>query len=587
MESSRTTHGALSAEDERFMREAIEEARAAAAEGEVPVGAVVVRDGKVVSRSHNRREADHDPSSHAEFAAIVEASRVLGRWRLSDCTVYVTLEPCLMCAGLMVNARIGRCVYGASDGKAGALGSLYRVNEDGRLNHGFEVTPGVLAAACSQELRDFFSRARTARSGDEAGRRRAERCALLEASPRPRGHRAPLPAPRVLIASDSFKGSATSMEVGEWVAEGMRRVSPDAAIRVLPVADGGEGTMDAVRSALGGTICEVEVPGPLGNPRLARYLLADAEEGAVAIVESAEAAGIAFSPRTLEAALRAGTRGVGEMVADAVRRGARTVYLGLGGSATSDGGAGFLRGLGARLLDGSGNDVPEGLEGLADIREIDLAPAVRAISGVRLIALGDVVNPMVGPRGAVRVFGPQKGLGRDGGRLEGLDDAMVSYSRILDDASRRFGSRPYRVLAGVPGSGAAGGMGAAVLALGGELARGIERVLDLVGFDAAVARCDLVVTGEGSMDGQTAGGKAPAGIAGRARGAGVPVVAVVGGRADDLGAVYREGIDLVLPISRRPMALERALDREETRRNLICAGETALRAYMLGWPLRR
>lgn len=164
-------------DDERFMRMALEEARAAAEEGEVPIGAVVVCDGEVVARAHNRRETDLDPSAHAEFSAMVAASRALGRWRLTGCTIYVTLEPCLMCAGLMVNARVGRCVYGASDPKAGALGTLYDVSCDPRLNHEFPVTAGVLAQESSDLLRGFFRARRAARrdrrppagEGDERG----------------------------------------------------------------------------------------------------------------------------------------------------------------------------------------------------------------------------------------------------------------------------------------------------------------------------------------------------------------------------------------------------------------------------------
>jgi len=157
-----TEDAARLAEDEVFMRMALEEARAAAEEAEVPIGAVVVCDGEVVARAHNRREGDHDPSAHAEFSALVAASHALERWRLTGCTVYVTLEPCLMCAGLMVNARVDRCVYGAPDPKGGALGTLYDVSHDERLNHEFEVTSGVLAEECANELRSFF-RARRAK----------------------------------------------------------------------------------------------------------------------------------------------------------------------------------------------------------------------------------------------------------------------------------------------------------------------------------------------------------------------------------------------------------------------------------------
>ncbi len=138
------------------MEIALEEARAAAEEGEVPIGAVVVYEGEVIARAHNRRETDADPSAHAEFSAMLAASRVLGRWRLTGCTVYVTLEPCLMCAGLMVNARIDRCVYGASDPKGGALGTLFDVSADPRLNHAFAVTAGVRADEAADLLRSFF-----------------------------------------------------------------------------------------------------------------------------------------------------------------------------------------------------------------------------------------------------------------------------------------------------------------------------------------------------------------------------------------------------------------------------------------------
>lgn len=160
-------------DDERFMHEALAEARAAAALGEVPIGAVVAYEGEVIARAHNRRELDEDPSAHAEFAAMLEAARVLGHWRLTGCTVYVTLEPCLMCAGLMVNARIDRCVYGASDPKGGAVGTLYDVSHDPRLNHEFEVTTGVLEEECALELKTFFARLRARRAEEKRARRAA------------------------------------------------------------------------------------------------------------------------------------------------------------------------------------------------------------------------------------------------------------------------------------------------------------------------------------------------------------------------------------------------------------------------------
>lgn len=146
--------------DATYMALALEQARYAESIGEVPIGAVVVCDGAVVASACNRRETDHDPAGHAELLAIREAASKLGRWRLSDCTVYVTLEPCPMCAGLMHQARIARCVYAAPDPKAGALGSLYDLHDDKRLNHRFEVTRGVLKHESAELLKAFFRRLR-------------------------------------------------------------------------------------------------------------------------------------------------------------------------------------------------------------------------------------------------------------------------------------------------------------------------------------------------------------------------------------------------------------------------------------------
>ena len=143
--------------DERWMREAIAEARLAEDKGEVPVGAVVVHDGRIVGRGHNERELSQDPTAHAEMTAIREAAEALGSWRLIDTTLYVTLEPCPMCAGALVNARVPRVVWGCSDPKAGATETLYTIGSDPRLNHRFECVPGVLADECSALLSSFFA----------------------------------------------------------------------------------------------------------------------------------------------------------------------------------------------------------------------------------------------------------------------------------------------------------------------------------------------------------------------------------------------------------------------------------------------
>lgn len=584
--------------DEKFMREALAEARAAAAVGEVPIGAVVVRAGEIVARAHNRRELDQDPAAHAEFSALCAAARLLGRWRLSDCTVYVTLEPCCMCAGLMVNARVGRCVYGATDAKAGALGSLYDLNADSRLNHRFNVTAGVLADECREVLSGYFSGLRGADGAGcgcgadlEAHATHAEALACAEDIAVEAVDFGPVQrrARRVLLAIDSFKGSVSSAQAEAAVVEGVRRVWSDAEMAALPLADGGEGTLDAI-AARGGELVTCEVAGPLGD-RVSARMLVDAERES-AVIEMAEAAGIGYSPCTESAALAATTYGVGELMLRAVRAGAKTIYIGLGGSATNDGGAGMLQALGARLVDDRGCNIAPGLAGLEHVASIDLTPALRVLNGARLVVLSDVENPLVGRRGALAVFGGQKGLPTgDAEALGKYDSWMVGYGRLLDAAITGVraqgllrvpeGARTFGSVLGVPGAGAAGGLGAALLALGAELRSGVETVLDLIGFDERVRDVDLVITGEGNMDEQSAAGKAPVGVARRAKRYGKPVVAVVGGRADNLDAAYRQGVDLVLPVCRRPMPLDQALDPQEATINLICAGEAAARSYDL------
>lgn len=577
-------------EDERFMRVALDEAALAAQAGEVPIGAVVVFEGRVIASAHNRRELDKDPSAHAEFLALLEAARALGRWRLTGCTVYVTLEPCLMCAGLMVNSRIDRCVFGAPDPKGGAVGSLYDLSRDDRLNHAFEVTSGVLQDECSGLLQGFFSQLRDGTRASALSREEELPlpCCCPSANESSLG-------PRVLLAIDSFKGCATSVQIEDWVEEGVLHAAPDAQVEKIAIADGGEGTCDAAHRSLGGELVETEVEGSLGSPRQAHYLFVEGEGAheSFAVIELAQADGITQSSCTYDAALDASTFGVGQMIIHALDRGAASLYIGLGGSASTDGGAGMLMALGARLLDGGGAQICRGLRGLETLASIDLSPALERLRNVSVSVLNDVTNPLVGARGAARIFGPQKGLCAHGAPADALDQAdanLVRYGRLLtqardahDGGALQVGevdARP-RSLMAVPGAGAAGGTGAALLALGARMSSGIETMLDLVGFDDAAAHANLVITGEGNMDNQTAAGKAPVGVAKRAKAAGKPVVAIVGGRANDIDEVYRAGIDLVVPLAPRPLALEYALDPAVARENARVAGDAAVRAYLL------
>ena len=408
---------------------------------------------------------------------MCEAARTLGRWRLTGCTVYVTLEPCCMCAGLMVNARIDRCVFGAPYPKGGATGSLFRLHADARLNHAFAVTLpvcwGMSAPPCCASSSAMSAGAARSRAIGRRTRRPPAPAVPRETSA--------ASAPSVLLAVDSFKGSATSGEAEKWISAGIRRACPDASIVRLPFADGGEGTLDALAATLGGEMRACLVPGPLGDEVAARYLVADVGGVSTAVIELAQAAGICLSPCTHDAAMAASTLGVGCLVRDAVARGARRCCFALGGSATTDGGAGMLQALGARLLDEDGCEVPSGLAGLERLASIDLAPALEALSGCGLVVLSDVDNPLAGRRGSVRIFAPQKGLGAGMSAaereetLERADAWMVRYGRLLDEARARAvsgseelcggadgappparRSRAFRSVIGVPGAGAAG-----------------------------------------------------------------------------------------------------------------------------------
>jgi len=357
-----------------------------------------------------------------------------------------------------------------------------------------------------------------------------------------------------VIAPDKFKGSLTGAEVAARVAAGL---GPGVATVALPVADGGDGTVDAV-VACGFTRVEVEVTGPVGEPVLACYAWRDASsrEGApaggdvpTAVVELAEASGLrrlpvasggtatAGSPThegVEPAPLTATSHGTGELIAHAVRRGARRVVLGLGGSACTDGGAGMMRALGVRFLDSGGRELPFGGAALRDLEKIDISGLI-AIDDVEFVVAGDVDNPLLGPHGAAAVYGPQKGASPDEVKL--LDRALARLAAVaahthgLVGAIEHDGVVRSMGVAGRPGAGAAGGVGFAALAfLAADFRPGIDYLLELLGFRDRLEGARLVITGEGSLDEQTLRGKAPAGVASAAAKAGVPVVAVCGRR---------------------------------------------------------
>lgn len=341
--------------------------------------------------------------------------------------------------------------------------------------------------------------------------------------------------PTVLIAPDKFKGSLSAAQVAQAVAQGVLAVRPDVHVESVPVADGGDGTVAAALAA-GFEHVPVSATGPTGEPVATGF----ARRADVAVVEMADVAGLVRLPGGRKAPLTASSRGVGEVVAAAIAAGCRRIVLGVGGSASTDGGAGLLVGLGARLLDRDGVPVSDGGGCLASIASVDLAAARHMMDGVHLVLASDVDNPLTGRDGAAAVYGPQKGATQE--EVRELDAALTHFADVV---AATTGS-DHRDRAG---AGAAGGTGFAALVLGAEFRPGVELVLDLVGFDEILSRADLVVTGEGSLDEQTLHGKAPAGVAAAAAAAGVPVVAVCGRNQLSADALHQAGIAAVYALT--------------------------------------
>jgi glycerate 2-kinase len=349
---------------------------------------------------------------------------------------------------------------------------------------------------------------------------------------------------RIVVAPDKFKGSLPAAGVAAAVAAGLRAVAGDAEILTMPVADGGDGTVDAAVAA-GFERVPVTVAGPLGEPVRASY----ARRGAVAVAELACACGLALLPAGRRAPLTAASFGAGEVLRAALDAGARQVVLGVGGSASTDGGAGLLRALGARVLDDRGEPVGPGGAGLDEVAVLDLAGLHAAVHTAEFVLAADVDNPLSGPDGAAAVFGPQKGASpADVARLEA---GLRRWADVVAAAVGKDWSR-------TPGAGAAGGVGFAALAvLGARMRPGIELVLELTGLESRLAGADLVVTGEGSLDAQSLAGKAPVGVARAAARHGVPVVAVAGRNTLTAAELAAAGIAAVYPLTDLEPDLER------------------------------
>ncbi len=376
---------------------------------------------------------------------------------------------------------------------------------------------------------------------------------------------------RLLIAPASLKGSLSAAEVAVALAQGAQRAAQalgqQIEIDAVPLADGGEGTVDAVERARGGTRRTARVRDPLGRPIDASYLLLD---DGTAVMEMAAASGLPLLAPAERNPLLASTAGTGDLIAAAVEAGARRLVIGVGGSATVDGGAGMAAALGVRLLDAAGRQIAPGGGPLAQLERIDLSGLRPDLRGLPIDVLCDVRNPLTGPMGAARIFGPQKGATPE--MVETLDAALGRMGEIV---ARDLG----REIADQPGAGAAGGLAAGLVAfLGAHLRPGIEVIMDLLGVEQRIAAADLILTGEGQIDGQTVGGKVIAGLARAAQPRGVPLVAIAGRVTPEAAALYEHGLSAAFSLADGPRSLE---ESQQYGADLLArAAENVLRLWL-------
>jgi len=380
---------------------------------------------------------------------------------------------------------------------------------------------------------------------------------------------------RIVIAPQGFKGSLDAPEVAQAIARGVRQVFQNAELVMLPVADGGEGTVRALVLSSGGRTVTTRVLGPLGQPVNATWGILGTED--IAVIEMAAASGLPLLRREERNPMRATSFGTGELIRHALDHGVRKIIIGIGGSATNDGGAGMVQALGAQLLDADGKELAHGGGPLKYLDRIDTSELDPRLGSVEVQVACDVNNPLTGPSGASHVYGPQKGA--DAEMVRELDASLERYAELLErDLGKQVGA--------VPGAGAAGGLGAALLAfLDAELCPGVDIVFDAIQLDKHLEGTDLVFTGEGRMDSQDVYGKAPMEVAKHAHRLGIPSVAVVGSTGRDYRVVFDHGLDAVIGTVNRPMPLDRAI--AESSRLITEAAMRACRLIRAGMNMER
>ncbi|HGC9007883.1 TPA: glycerate kinase [Streptococcus agalactiae] len=373
---------------------------------------------------------------------------------------------------------------------------------------------------------------------------------------------------KVVVAIDSLKGSLSSLEAGTAIKESINEVIPGADVEVHPLADGGEGTVEALTLGMGGTIETIPVKGPIGEKVHASYGIIPQRQ--LAIIEMAAAAGITLIATEERNPLHTTTYGVGEMIKDAISKGCRHFIIGIGGSATNDGGAGMLQALGYALLDKDNQEISLGAQGLADLKSISTDKVIEELKECDFKIACDVTNPLCGAQGCSSIFGPQKGADED--MITKMDTWLSNYATLATSVSEKADAT-------IEGTGAAGGLGFAFLAFtNATLEPGIDIILSEINIEKAISVADLVVTGEGRLDGQTVMGKAPIGVAKLAKKYGKKVVAFSGSVTEDAILCNQHGIDAFFPIVRRLISLDEAMSKEVAYKNMK---ETATQVFRL------
>ena len=355
----------------------------------------------------------------------------------------------------------------------------------------------------------------------------------------------------------------TALEVAEAIETGFKRVFPNWEYVKVPMADGGEGTVQSLVDATRGSIKYTEVVDPLGRKIKAAYGISG--DGKQAIIEMAAASGLELLKDSERDAMNTTSWGLGDLIRAALDEKVDYILVGIGGSATNDAGAGMIQSLGGKLLDENGEQIPYGGASLDKLTTIDLSTLDPRLKRVTIEVACDVNNSLTGPDGASYVYGPQKGADEE--EVKELDQNLKHFSNVI------------RRVLGVdiekkPGAGAAGGVGGAMLAfLGAELRKGGELIVEMLGLEETIKTADLVITGEGGINHQTVFGKTPIVVAKTAEKYGIPVIALVGSISEGYKEVYENGIDAVFSILPEVTDLEEALNNayrnvEQTARDV-------------------